>query len=571
MSAINYNNSEAFPIDEKSTSLKYGAKIIRIGNYRLGKTIGEGTFGKVKLAEHEITGHRVAVKILNRDKMKDTKLDQKIKREIKILKLLRHPHIIRLYEIIETQSDIYMVMEYVSGGELFEYIVSKGKLSEAEARRIFQQIVSGVEYCHLFNVVHRDLKPENILLDDDKNVKIADFGLSNIMTDGQFLKTSCGSPNYAAPEVIAGALYAGPEVDIWSCGVILFALLCGRLPFDEESITSLFDKIKKAQYSIPDYVSGEATELISNMLQVDPLKRATIADIKNTPWFMKDIPQYLLEPISTIPTIDEDVLHEAHNMFKELMSYKDALECLQSGTKVNDIVVAYQLLLDNKQKKKLRELMVENPNKTKSLDIPLNQGTLGSKGGLDVALHDADHKNATYINSPSNAVVGSGQINNPGFIGNSTRSGVRGVTGGDYMPGSATPSFGTPQSIKVLGSSYNYTNINELRLETTPLEGSNSNWWHMGLKSQLNSGDLMNKVYRILKQLNLQWKIAGEFSLLCKFEKDRNPFMSVQIFKTMDQNVAGYLVDLQKTDVSNVFRHLDCFCSFKHIFEQQTN
>jgi len=153
---------------------------------------------------------------------------------MQILKLLRHSHIIRLYEIIETNTDIFMVMEYVAGGELFEYIVSKGKvkqqkkffffftflnlkLSEMESRRLFQQIICGVEYCHLFNVVHRDLKPENILLDDDKNVKIADFGLSNIMNDGQFLKTSCGSPNYAAPEVISGKLYAGPEVDVWSC------------------------------------------------------------------------------------------------------------------------------------------------------------------------------------------------------------------------------------------------------------------------------------------------------------------------------------------------------------------
>lgn len=147
-------------------------------------------------------------------------------------------------KVISTPTDIFMVMEYVSGGELFDYIVKHGKLTEDKARRFFQQIMSGVEYCHRHNVVHRDLKPENLLLDQNLNVKIADFGLSNVMNDGEFLRTSCGSPNYAAPEVISGKLYAGPEVDIWSCGVILYALLCGTLPFDDEHVPALFRKIK---------------------------------------------------------------------------------------------------------------------------------------------------------------------------------------------------------------------------------------------------------------------------------------------------------------------------------------
>lgn len=134
------------------------SRVIRIGNYRLGKTLGEGSFGKVKLAEHEATGHKVAVKILNKQKIKTSKMDEKIKREIKILKLFRHPHIIRLYEVIETPQDILLVMEYVPGGELFEYIVKHGRLSESEARRFFQQIISGVDYCHRYKVVHRDLK-----------------------------------------------------------------------------------------------------------------------------------------------------------------------------------------------------------------------------------------------------------------------------------------------------------------------------------------------------------------------------------------------------------------------------
>lgn len=221
----------------------------RIGNYRLGKTLGVGSFGKVKLGEHEETGKKVAVKILNRLKIRAQQMEEKLKREIKILKMCMHPHIIRLYEVIETPTDVFVVTEYSSGGELFDYIVERGRLAESEARRFFQQIIAGVEYCHRHGVAHRDLKPENLLLDEHSNVKIADFGLSNTMRDGWFLKTSCGSPNYASPDVISGKLYAGPEADIWSGGVILFALLCGTLPFDDESIPYLFRKIKGMCFS----------------------------------------------------------------------------------------------------------------------------------------------------------------------------------------------------------------------------------------------------------------------------------------------------------------------------------
>lgn len=167
-----------------------------------------------------------------------------------------------------------MVMEYVPGGELFDYIVAHGKLSEPEARRFFQQIVAAIDYCHSHMVVHRDLKPENLLISSrDNSVKIADFGLSTMMKDGEFLKTSCGSPNYAAPEVISGKLYAGPEVDVWSCGVILYTLVCARLPFDDDYIPALFKKIRSGQYAVPAYVSQDCADLIRRMLVVDPLDR----------------------------------------------------------------------------------------------------------------------------------------------------------------------------------------------------------------------------------------------------------------------------------------------------------
>ncbi|KAK6912795.1 Ubiquitin-associated domain [Dillenia turbinata] len=317
-------------------------------NYKMGKTLGIGSFGKVKIAEHVLTGYKVAIKILNCRKIKSMEMEEKVRREIKILRLFMHPHIIRLYEVIETPTDIYVVMEYVKSGELFDYIVEKGRLQEDEARNFFQQIISGVEYCHRNMVVHRDLKPENLLLDSKCNVKIADFGLSNIMRDGHFLKTSCGSPNYAAPEVISGRLYAGPEVDVWSCGVILYALLCGTLPFDDENIPNLFKKIKGGIYTLPSHLSPGARDLIPRMLVVDPMKRMTIPEIRQHPWFQARLPRYLAVPppdtMQQAKKIDEEILQEVIKMGFDRNQLVDSLR----NRIQNDATVAYYLLLDNR-------------------------------------------------------------------------------------------------------------------------------------------------------------------------------------------------------------------------------
>lgn len=196
------------------------------------------------------------------------------------------------YTVITTKIDIIMVLEYAPM-ELFEYIVKHGRLNEQKSRRLFQQIICAVEYCHRHKIVHRDLKPENLLLDEYENVKIADFGLSNIMSDGNFLKTSCGSPNYAAPEVISGKLYAGPEVDVWSCGVILYVFLVGRLPFDDEYIPALFKKIAAGNFHTPSYLPTGATNIIKRCLQTHPVNRITIPEIRADPWFRKNLPSYL--------------------------------------------------------------------------------------------------------------------------------------------------------------------------------------------------------------------------------------------------------------------------------------
>lgn len=284
-----------------------------IGDYALLETIGKGSFGKVRRGVHIPTKVRVAVKILNRQALASGNMDKKIKREIKILKLFNHAHICRLYDVLYTPGDIFVIMEYC-GKELYDHIVTAGKLDEAQARHIFQQIVCALEYCHHFRVVHRDLKPENILFSPEtKTAKLIDFGLANIMQDGEFLRTSCGSPNYAAPEVISGRLYAGPEVDVWSCGVVLYALLCGCLPFDEENIPALFSKIKRGKFTIPAHVSKEAGDLISQILIVDPVTRITISQIRDHHWFATRLPKHLYYRPSlfySVAHIDDGVMEE---------------------------------------------------------------------------------------------------------------------------------------------------------------------------------------------------------------------------------------------------------------------
>ncbi|KAI3860472.1 hypothetical protein MKX03_013475 [Papaver bracteatum] len=361
-------------------------------NYKLGKTLGIGSFGKVKIAEHALTGHKVAIKILNRRKIRSLEMEEKVRREIKILRLFMHPHIIRLYEVIETPSDIYVVMEYVKSGELFDYIVEKGRLQEDEARNFFQQIISGVEYCHRNMVVHRDLKPENLLLDSKYNVKIADFGLSNIMRDGHFLKTSCGSPNYAAPEVISGKLYAGPEVDIWSCGVILYALLCGTLPFDDENIPNLFKKIKGGIYTLPSHLSAGARELIPRMLVVDPMKRMTIPEIRQHPWFQAHLPRYLAVPppdtMQQAKKMDEDILIEVTQMGFDRNQLIESL----SNRVQNEATVAYYLLLDNRFRPTSGYLGAEFQESMEKTITPMQQGEATSPMGGHHIPGNMDHQ-----------------------------------------------------------------------------------------------------------------------------------------------------------------------------------
>ena len=259
---------------------------LKIDHYILDRTLGTGGFGKVKLAIHEYTGTKVAIKIINKKLIKSQKFSSKIQREIRLMKYFNHPNTIKLYQVLDTAQNIFVVMEYVPGGELFELVNETGGFEPALARKYFRQIIDGVEYCHQNLVSHRDLKLENILINEKGLIKIADFGLSNFMKDGQFLKTSCGSLHYAAPEIVLGLHYTGAEIDIWSCGVILFAMLTGSLPFEEEDKAVVVEKITRGQYVLPHMLSEDAKDLISKMLKVNPLERISILEIKRHPWFM---------------------------------------------------------------------------------------------------------------------------------------------------------------------------------------------------------------------------------------------------------------------------------------------
>ncbi|XP_024442332.1 CBL-interacting protein kinase 32 isoform X4 [Populus trichocarpa] len=228
----------------------------RVGKYEVGRTIGEGTFAKVKFARNSETGEPVALKILDKEKVLKHKMAEQIKREIETMKLIKHPNVVRLYEVMGSKTKIFIVLEFVTGGELFDKIVNHGRMREDEARRYFQQLINVVDYCHSRGVFHRDLKPENLLLDAYGNLKVSDFGLSALsqqVRDDGLLHTTCGTPNYVAPEVLNDRGYDGTTADLWSCGVILFVLLAGYLPFDDSNVMNLYKK----RITIPEILVDE--------------------------------------------------------------------------------------------------------------------------------------------------------------------------------------------------------------------------------------------------------------------------------------------------------------------------
>uniref|UniRef100_A0AAY4A759 non-specific serine/threonine protein kinase n=1 Tax=Denticeps clupeoides TaxID=299321 RepID=A0AAY4A759_9TELE len=303
-----------------------GDEMPHVGNYRLLKTIGKGNFAKVKLARHILTGKEVRT----------------LFREVRIMKLLNHPNIVKLFEVIETEKSLYLVMEYASGGEVFDYLVAHGRMKEKEARVKFRQIVSAVQYCHQKCIVHRDLKAENLLLDADMNIKIADFGFSNEFTLGNKLDTFCGSPPYAAPELFQGKKYDGPEVDVWSLGVILYTLVSGSLPFDGQNLKELRERVLRGKYRIPFYMSTDCENLLKKFLILNPTKRGSLEQIMKDRWMNVGHEDDELKPYVE-PQPDYKDPKRTDLMLKMGFS-QDEIQDSLVNQKYNDVMATYLLL-----------------------------------------------------------------------------------------------------------------------------------------------------------------------------------------------------------------------------------
>ena len=281
----------------------------KISNYILKGDIGEGNFGKVKLGIFKQTGEEFAVKILNKKMIKE-KMKNTVFKENEIITKFNHVNVVFVFDLIEDKENYYIVMEYCKCGELFDYIVEHQNLDEDEAAFFFYQLINGVEYIHSLGVAHRDLKPENLLLTENKILKIIDFGLSHEFNGEDFLKTKCGSPSYAAPEIIKGLPYDGFKTDIWCCGIILYAMVCGYLPFEGDNNKILFKNIVECNPEIPDFLSEATQDLISSILREEPNDRITIDEIKRHPFYLRGKKLCKID----YPKIQRMLTKKRHNM-----------------------------------------------------------------------------------------------------------------------------------------------------------------------------------------------------------------------------------------------------------------
>ena len=357
-----YNNKES-----KNNTYEY-----KIGNYLIQKTIGRGTFGKVKLGLYIPTKEKVAIKILEKEKMIEKDDEIRIKREFDMLRKINHPNVIMVTEIFESIDSYYSVMEFCAGGELFNYIVEKKRIPEEEASFLYYQIISGLEYIHSLGIVHRDLKPENLLLTDDHLLKIIDFGLSNYYKEkeDELLITPCGSPCYASPEMVAGKKYNGFKIDIWSTGIILYAMLCGFLPFEDKDNDILFQKILKCNVVFPNYVCNSAKDLIKKILVVNPDERISIKDIKKHPFYKRG--QFLFNEIFTIKEVSENIPEQSNIKIEENISFNNISIITKSGDK-NKI-----LKVKNNTQKSInnKNLFEDKENIKKDLNIITDEKTI---------------------------------------------------------------------------------------------------------------------------------------------------------------------------------------------------
>lgn len=553
------------------------------------------------VGEHEVIKNKVAAKILLKSSIKSKDLEEKVKREIRYSKYFRHPNIIRLYEVIETNNEIILIMEYAAGGELYD-VISKGRLNEEEGRRIFQQIIFGLEYIHAHQVTHRDLKPENILLDEDGNVKLADFGLSNVMRDGIFLYSSCGSPNYAAPELIIGKVYNGTSIDIWSSGVILYAMLTGTLPFDEDQIPKLYQKIKEGKYSLPPILSDSAKDLIVRMLQVNPLDRITIDEIKKHSWFVKDIKLYM--QIDNYKYIYSIKINADEEIIKKMLSYgidfnpTELKRAIESREKHENCVI-YELLDNINQRKSLKDkaMLLDNEKNFFKLNI-LPQNHLNTLKKLRSKflkrssfkekdkLHEFNlsiNQSSINMNNNKNLQVNLGintsmtsninNSNNNSFISNYGSNNL--IQDKNYFNLSQVNSnslsnhiFQLPNQINNNQQGINFTNQN-YNIQSDFLLSSN---WRIGFICKKDCYYIILEILKCLENNGYEWKlVSSSYKIKCRKkdeyfntnEKDlpnqnRTLNILIQVFSIPDVQ-EEYVIDLHRlTGMSMEF--LD-FCS----------
>ena len=352
----------------------------RIGDYLLLSTIGRGTFSKVKLALHLPTKQKVAIKILDQEKIVDETDIERIKREIKILSILHHKNIVHLYETITNENNIYIIMEYIEGKDLFQYINSLQRLTEYKSSQLFRQLISCLEYIHKLGIVHRDIKPENILIDKEKkNLKLVDFGLGNIYKKNELVKTACGSPCYAAPEMLTGKAYDGFYSDLWSCGVVLYCMLVGGLPFDDEDIKKLYRNIKMAKYDMPNFLSNYAQDLIRRILVTNPKRRITLDEIKNHPFLLMSEKINMNKEINDSEIfLDNDIIQKMKMKFfknEENINYDVIMNNIKNNLH-NKITTIYYLMCKEKYEK---EKKIKNENKNEYININVNKENINEK------------------------------------------------------------------------------------------------------------------------------------------------------------------------------------------------
>ncbi|KAJ8459211.1 hypothetical protein OPV22_032137 [Ensete ventricosum] len=368
-----------------------------LGKYEMGRVLGKGTFSKVHHGRELSSGESVAIKVIDKEKIRrEAGLMEQIQREIAVMRLVRHANVVELREVMATKSRIFFVMEFVRGGELFARI-ARGRLPEDQARRYFHQLISAVDFCHSRGVSHRDLKPENLLLDEHGDLKVSDFGLSalpeQLRHDG-LLHTQCGTPAYVAPEVLRCRGYDGAKADLWSCGVILFVLLAGFLPFQDESLTRMYRKVFKTEYQVPPWFSGEARRLVSRLLVIDPGKRISIPAIMQLPWFKKGScrPSPIHIPPPPLHSEDEDTkpatprFYNAFELISSMATGFDLSTLFESRRKAGTVFTSRSpagAIVEGLER--VGRALGFGVERTRSFKVTMEGKTEGRKGRLAVA------------------------------------------------------------------------------------------------------------------------------------------------------------------------------------------